>query len=199
MDRRRTNFSEDTVNTRRVYLGYFHDWCQERGLESPIEITRPDSGALPAVALSLPQERTASRSASARSTARLQCHQELLPVDGAAEPSAAQPGLRARCCRGWRTACPSTSSPRAKPSRCLQQPDVTDPEGLRDRAILETFYSTGMRRMEAGEPEALRPRRRARHGDDPPGQGQERPHDSRSASGRWPGSTNTSASRARNC
>ena len=32
--------------------------------------------------------------------------------------------------------------------RIIQQPDVTDPEGLRDRAILETFYSTGMRRME---------------------------------------------------
>ncbi len=30
----------------------------------------------------------------------------------------------------------------------IQQAVVTDPEGLRDRAILETFYSTGMRRME---------------------------------------------------
>ena len=30
----------------------------------------------------------------------------------------------------------------------IQQPNVNDPEGLRDRAILETFYSTGMRRME---------------------------------------------------
>jgi integrase/recombinase XerD len=30
----------------------------------------------------------------------------------------------------------------------IAQPDITRPEGLRDRAILETFYSTGMRRME---------------------------------------------------
>ena len=30
----------------------------------------------------------------------------------------------------------------------IQQPDIHDPEGLRDRAILETFYSTGVRRME---------------------------------------------------
>jgi integrase/recombinase XerD len=30
----------------------------------------------------------------------------------------------------------------------IQQPDVSQAEGLRDRAILETFYSTGMRRME---------------------------------------------------
>jgi integrase/recombinase XerD len=30
----------------------------------------------------------------------------------------------------------------------LQQPDVHDPLGLRDRAIMETFYTTGMRRLE---------------------------------------------------
>jgi integrase/recombinase XerD len=30
----------------------------------------------------------------------------------------------------------------------LNQPDIRDPLGLRDRALLETLYSTGMRRME---------------------------------------------------
>ena len=30
----------------------------------------------------------------------------------------------------------------------LNQPDITDPLGLRDRAMLETFYSTAMRRSE---------------------------------------------------
>ncbi len=30
----------------------------------------------------------------------------------------------------------------------LRQPDLNDAKGLRDRAILETFYSTGIRRME---------------------------------------------------
>jgi len=30
----------------------------------------------------------------------------------------------------------------------LAQPDVADPMGLRDRAVLETLYSTGMRRAE---------------------------------------------------
>ena len=30
----------------------------------------------------------------------------------------------------------------------LAQPDIKTPEGLRDRAILETFYATGMRRVE---------------------------------------------------
>jgi hypothetical protein len=35
------NFSEDTVNTRRSCIGYFIDWCHERALNDPIEITRP--------------------------------------------------------------------------------------------------------------------------------------------------------------
>ena len=35
------NFSADTVETRRVTIGYFLDWCRERGLDSPVEITRP--------------------------------------------------------------------------------------------------------------------------------------------------------------
>ena len=30
----------------------------------------------------------------------------------------------------------------------LNQPDVTDPFGIRDRAILEVLYSTGLHRME---------------------------------------------------
>ena len=33
-------------------------------------------------------------------------------------------------------------------NRLLQQPDITKPNGLRDRAILELFYSTGIRRTE---------------------------------------------------
>lgn len=33
-------------------------------------------------------------------------------------------------------------------ARVLQEPAIDTPTGLRDRAILETFYSTGMRRME---------------------------------------------------
>ena len=32
--------------------------------------------------------------------------------------------------------------------RVMIQPDLRDPLGVRDRAILETFYSTGIRRME---------------------------------------------------
>jgi integrase/recombinase XerD len=36
----------------------------------------------------------------------------------------------------------------AEAERILAQPDIHEPIGLRDRAILETLYSTGMRRLE---------------------------------------------------
>jgi len=38
-----------------------------------------------------------------------------------------------------------------KAEQVLAQPDLADPVGLRDRAILETFYSTGMRRRELAQ------------------------------------------------
>ena len=36
----------------------------------------------------------------------------------------------------------------AETERVLQVPDIHTPVGLRDRAMLETFYSTGIRRRE---------------------------------------------------
>ena len=33
--------------------------------------------------------------------------------------------------------------------KCLQQPDISTPHGVRDRAIFEVLYSTGIRRAEA--------------------------------------------------
>jgi integrase/recombinase XerD len=34
------NFSPDTVATRRASIGYFIDWCRERGVAEPAEVTR---------------------------------------------------------------------------------------------------------------------------------------------------------------
>src|SRR5580692_12620067 len=35
------NFSPDTLNSNRVCIGYFLDWCRERSIEDITEITRP--------------------------------------------------------------------------------------------------------------------------------------------------------------
>ena len=39
------NFSGDTVNTSRVCIGYFLDWCGERGIEDVTESRGPCSSA----------------------------------------------------------------------------------------------------------------------------------------------------------
>ena len=139
-------FSEDTVNTRRAYLGYFHEWCKERGLEAPIEITRPileryqrwlyhyrKSDGRP---LGFRTQHT--RLQAIKSFFQWMARQNHLLHNPASE--IVMPRMENRLLKYVLTA--------DEAERILAQPKVHDPEGLRDRAILETFYSTGMRRME---------------------------------------------------
>ena len=122
----------------------------ERGSRGPDEVTKPHPRALPAAPLPPAQAQRASRSASAASTCPLVPVRAFFKWLTARERAALQPGHRARAAAAGASDCPSTCSPPAKPSRCSTQPDIDDPIGLRDRAILETLYSTGMRRFSQG-------------------------------------------------
>ncbi len=141
------NFSEDTVNTRRACLGYFLDWCQERGLESQ-EITRPmleryqrslyhyrkSNGAAADLPHAAQPAAVASRACSGGWPGRTHLLHNPASEIGAA--AAGEPPAEVHAQRGRSRAGDPAS------------PTSPTPEGLRDRAILETFYSTGMRRME---------------------------------------------------
>jgi integrase/recombinase XerD len=140
------NFSDDSVNTRRFCVGYFIDWCKERGLENPTEITRP---ILERYQRSLYQHRKKngqpltfrtqnSRLRALKAWFRWLARQNYLLHNPASE--LILPRLENRLPKYVLTA--------GEAEQVLQQPDITDPEGLRDRAILETFYATAMRRME---------------------------------------------------
>jgi integrase/recombinase XerD len=139
-------FSEDTIATRRAYLGYFHDWCAERGLEAPVEITRPileryqrwlyhyrKTNGQP---LGFRTQHT--RLQSIKSFFQWLARQNHLLHNPASE--IVLPRMEHRL--------PKYVLNVQEAEQIIQQPDVTQAEGLRDRAILETFYSTGMRRME---------------------------------------------------
>lgn len=41
LDLRVRNYSEYTVKNRRGHIGFFIEWCRDRGLAEPIEVTRP--------------------------------------------------------------------------------------------------------------------------------------------------------------
>jgi len=140
------NFSADTVSTRRTMVCYFLDWSKERSLEDPSEITRPIleryqrwlyhyrkvNGA------PLTFRTQIGRLHAIKGYFRWLTRQNYILHNPASE--LILPRLDARLPKYVLTA--------SETEQVLQQPDLHDPEGLRDRAMLETFYSTGIRRME---------------------------------------------------
>jgi integrase/recombinase XerD len=139
------NYSEATVRNRRVHIGFFLHWCVERGLQEPVEITRPvleryqrylfhyrKKDGQP---LSFHSQH--SRVAPVRVWFKWMVRQNYLLANPASEIELPRLGYRL----------PHVLSI-AEAEQVISQPDIHDPLGLRDRAILETLYSTGMRRLE---------------------------------------------------
>ena len=140
------NFSEDTVTTRRTMVCYFLDWSKERGIDNPADITRP---ILERYQRALYQHRKVNGQAltfrtqvnrlrAIRGFFRWLARKNHILHNPASELEL--PRLDSRLPKYVLTA--------NEAEQVIAQPDVNDAEGLRDRAMLETFYSTGMRRME---------------------------------------------------
>jgi len=140
------NYAAPTVQNRQSYLGVFVAWCTDRGLATPKEITKP---ILERYQRSLYTHRKANGEPL---TFRAQ-HARLIPVRAFFKWCAKQnyllynpaselelPRLEHRL--------PKHVLTKSEVEQVLSQPDTTESMGLRDRAILEVFYSTGMRRSE---------------------------------------------------
>ena len=140
------NFSEDTVRTSRACIGYFLEWCRERSIEDVAEITRPVLERYQRSLYHLRKKDGApltfrtqiSRLRSLKGWFRWLARQNYLLHNPASE--LLLPRLENRL--------PKFVLNVEEMEAILRQPDVATAEGLRDRAILETFYATGMRRME---------------------------------------------------
>lgn len=140
------NYAEPTVLNRQMYLGYFVAWCSERGLKKPREITKP---ILERYQRSLYQHRKRNgepltfrgqhaRLVPIRALFKWMARQNYLLYNPASELEL--PRLEQRL--------PKHVLTKSEVEQVINQPDTSEPMGLRDRAILETFYSTGMRRSE---------------------------------------------------
>ncbi len=140
------NYSEYTVKNRRVHIGFFVDWCHERGLSEPLDVTRPvleryqrhlfhyrQKNGQP---LSFRSQH--SRLVPIRVWFRWMARQRLILNNPASELELPRLGHRL----------PKHVLSISEVEGVLAQPDIRDPLGLRDRALLETLYSTGMRRLE---------------------------------------------------
>jgi integrase/recombinase XerD len=136
-----------TVKARRIELGYFIDWCEERSIRRPDEVTR---GMLERYRQHIFQYRRktdgaplshqtqAKRLISVRAFFQWLARQHHLLYNPASELELPKQQQRL----------PRHILSVAEVEQVLNACDTQDPLGLRDRAMLETLYSTGMRRAE---------------------------------------------------
>ena len=140
------NMSQRTIETRRYTLTLFLKWAQERDLLRPEEITKPILESYQRHLWHLRKKdgkplsvgTQIGRLTSVRSYFRWLCKENLLLADPAAHLDMPKEHRRL----------PEDTLSEREVSRILSVPDVSDPLGVRDRAMLELFYSTGLRRTE---------------------------------------------------
>lgn len=140
------HYAEATIKSRIVYIHYFLEWCDSRSLSRPNQITKPileryqrylytyrkENGQ----PLTIRSQHT--RLVPVRAFFKWLCKQNYLLYNPASELE--MPRLEKRLPKHILTLQEAES--------ILNQADTTEAIGLRDRAILEVLYSTGLRRME---------------------------------------------------
>jgi integrase/recombinase XerD len=142
-------YSEHTVKTRRVDLGYFVDWCEERGIRTPAEVTRAMLERYRQYVFAYRRQRDGlplsmncqgTRLVAVRVFFRWLTRQHHLLFNPAGEMDLPKKDTRL----------PRHVLSVAEIAQVINAIDTGAAcgLGLRDRAILETLYSTGMRRAE---------------------------------------------------
>ena len=140
------NYSEQTIDGREKYLRRFALWCIERGLTRPTEITKP---VLERFQRHLFNYRTAedkpisfrsqySHLSNVRAWFKWLARNNHTLFNPASELEMPKLGYRL----------PKAVLSQQEAEAVLAVPNIADAIGLRDRAILETFYSCGIRRGE---------------------------------------------------
>jgi integrase/recombinase XerD len=139
------NYSEKTLHRRDSDIRRFIAWCDERALQHPNEITKPMLNAYQQYLYHYRQVNgeplsVASRNhyiVSVKQWFKWLAQEDHLLMNPASELLIPQ----------QRVTLPVVLT-LDEIEALMQQPEITTPYGLRDRAILELFYSTGLRRSE---------------------------------------------------
>ena len=140
------NYSEETIESQRQALCFFIEWAQERSLFTALQITklileayqrhmhryRKSNGNPLGISTRM------SRTSHLKSYFKWLCRQDYLPHNPASELEMPREEKRL----------PEDPLSKEQIITILNTPDISDLLGLRDRAILETFYCTGIRRSE---------------------------------------------------
>lgn len=144
---RARHYSETTLEAKGRYLRYFAAWCEDRSIRRPAEVTLPlveryqrwlfhYRKATTGEPLSVHSQR--SYLAALRPYFKWLVQQRYILANPASE--LVIPRRIKHLPRDILTA--------DEAERVLSEPDLTDPLGVRDRVILETFYATAVRRVE---------------------------------------------------
>jgi integrase/recombinase XerD len=143
---RTRNYAEGTIEGRVFDLKFFLAWAEERDLKQASQITRPILEAFQHALwrytqpngqrLSWTTQR--GRLGTIKDWFRWMTKQNVIMHNPASELEMPRPEKRL----------PKEVLSLSEMERLLAVPNVTDPLGIRDRAMLELFYSTGMRRAE---------------------------------------------------
>jgi integrase/recombinase XerD len=140
------NYAVTTTENRRRYLGYFRTFAEDLGIEDPAKVTYE-------LAVSYQEALHTYRKADGNHLSTATQVQRLIPVtqffswlrrQHTIEQNPTTDLLMPRADRSL----PEATLSRAEMARLMSVPDVTKPLGLRDRAVLEVFYSSALRRSE---------------------------------------------------
>ena len=140
------NYSVHTVRNRQVHIGFFIEWCKQRGLSEPVEVTRP-------VLERYQRHLFHYRKKNGEPLSFRSQHSCLVPLRVWFRWMTRQnhilhnPASELELPRLGRVL-PKNIFSAQEVERIMQLCDLADPMGLRDRAILEVLYSTGIRRLE---------------------------------------------------
>lgn len=140
------NYSQYTINNREFYLLWFLEWAHQRGLMRPTEVTKPILERYKRYIFyyrkkngePLSTQCQYNRVMAIRAWFKWLSKENYILYNPASELEL--PKLDKRLPRAVLTASEAES--------IINQPDIGTPFGIRDRAMLETLYSTGIRRLE---------------------------------------------------
>ncbi len=140
------NYSPRTVGNRESYLAFFVDWCSDRSLTKPTEITKP-------ILERYQRHLFYYRQPSGKPLSFRAQHARLIPIrafyrwlakEGAID---ANPAADLELPRLGRRLPPPPMT-HDEVEQVMAEADLGTIVGIRDRAIMEVFYSTGIRRQE---------------------------------------------------
>lgn len=139
-------YSDNTISARRRDLSVFLRWAHDRGLLRSREVTKPALVQYQRHLFHL-RKPSGERTATSTQAARLSAVKQLFAWLTKSDRILANPAADLEMPKVVRQA-PRDVLTAAEAETVLNVPDTDDALGVRDRAILEVLYSTGVRRLE---------------------------------------------------